>query len=144
MGNFNSDIGTIIGLETRTTNDDLTDLHTKLNRDHRATHASGNQLDRILISPSLIDRRGITFSRIRNRRDLNRRTSDHYPVVAEFSTRSRRDLADSSPREATHSDAEASAVGNQEKIRDLLEAIEKIELELSSLKSRVRQLSGDQ
>lgn len=96
-----SDIGIIRGFGTTTTDDDLYD--TQQNLTDRATHVSNRPLDRILLSPSLVNDGGITFIEVSTRRDLAIRgsedgsryvdysksvteqdLSDHYPVIAIF------------------------------------------------------------
>ncbi|MFT5116275.1 MAG: endonuclease/exonuclease/phosphatase family metal-dependent hydrolase [Parasphingorhabdus sp.] len=108
MGDFNTkqkldqtsqsgDMGTIRGLHTATSKDDLLDSHKKLSQ--RQTHVSGRELDRILLSPDLWkrlkkvevrrklaikgstdDSRQVDYSLPVNKQDL----SDHFPLVAEF------------------------------------------------------------
>lgn len=97
-----SDIGIIRGFGTPDTADDLYD--TQQNLVARATHVSNKPLDRILLSPSLVDDGELTFTEIETRPDLAIRgskdgsrdvdyskpieeqdLSDHYPVVTKFS-----------------------------------------------------------
>jgi endonuclease/exonuclease/phosphatase family metal-dependent hydrolase len=98
----NSDIGRIRGLTTSTPTDDLTDLHEFLTPQKRKTWADQRELDRILVSKSLMADGGpIKFSSIDTRRDLvvrgsevdhanwakpqaERDLSDHFPLVATF------------------------------------------------------------
>ncbi len=103
-----SDLGILSGWNTSETNDDLTDLNTKLPAELRNTHLSGREFDRILVSaPLTIDdpsRKDLVFNRIISRKDLvvvgeqdknhmdvyyqipqaERDISDHYPLMAEF------------------------------------------------------------
>ena len=100
--NPSSDIGIIRGFDTPETDDDLYD--TQQNLVDRATHVSNRPLDRILLSPTLVDGTGLTFTEIETRPDLAIRgsedgsrdvdyskpieeqdLSDHYPLVAKFS-----------------------------------------------------------
>lgn len=101
-----SDIGTMIGLNTPEKDDDLFDTLTVLKDPKRHTHLNGQQYDRILISKSLVDddpqRKDLSFKSVAIRRDLvirgkeqdkdhmdifwsippeERDTSDHYPLV---------------------------------------------------------------
>lgn len=97
-----TDIGIIRGFDTSETDDDLYD--TQQNLVDRATHVSNRPLDRILLSPTLVDGTGLTFTEIETRPDLAIRgsedgsrdvdysrsveeqdLSDHYPLVAKFS-----------------------------------------------------------
>jgi len=108
-----ADIGILRGFETKSTDDDLFDLHAHLIPTERDTHLlPGKQFDRILVSRPLTEddpkRRDFVFSGIRRRRDLcvlgknpdkdhwniyyeipqeERDLSDHYPLVAEFEYR---------------------------------------------------------
>ena len=106
-----SELGIVCGSETKTTDDDLFDLHLKLPPEERGTHLlPGREFDRILVSQSLLDddpnRPDLVFSSIKVRRDLSiqgeqdsetehweefwqrepneRDLSDHYPVLATF------------------------------------------------------------
>ena len=93
-----SDIGIIRGFGTPSRADDLFDAHERLN--NRRTHASGRELDRILLAPSLVDDAGWTLDSITTRRDLSIRgdsdrlnrvdydlpdheqdLSDHFPLI---------------------------------------------------------------
>jgi endonuclease/exonuclease/phosphatase family metal-dependent hydrolase len=94
-------IGILRGLHTNTHADDLADLHEDLPPGKIATHVSGKALDRILLSPKLLDETGLVFKEIAIRRDLSirgsvddkpmfsvpqaeRDLSDHFPLVATF------------------------------------------------------------
>ena len=105
-------IGILTGQETSDSSDDLIDLHTRLNPDHRTTHMlPGRQFDRILVSPSLVpqgkagrgkfafqsirvlpqlvikqgkDKNQDHWDRYYELDDSKRDISDHYPVVATF------------------------------------------------------------
>ncbi len=51
-----SDVAALCGYETRTTDDDLVDLHSRLPANQRRTHLlPGKQFDRILVSRSLVE-----------------------------------------------------------------------------------------
>lgn len=103
------DLGTLRGLHTPETKDDLTDLFEFYKGEHKETHLVHKQFDHILVTPSLVRGRqeggGLLFKSIDIRRDLvirgkeqdkdhrdvywqipevERDISDHYPVVAEF------------------------------------------------------------
>jgi endonuclease/exonuclease/phosphatase family metal-dependent hydrolase len=103
------DLGTLRGLNTPATNDDLTDLFEFYNGESKETHLIHKQFDHILVTPSLVKGRlgggGLLFKSIDIRKDLvirgkeqdkdhmdvfwqipedERDVSDHYPVVAEF------------------------------------------------------------
>lgn len=103
------DLGTLRGLHTPETGDDLTDLFEFFQGQPKETHLVHKQFDHILVSPSLVKGRlgggGLLFKSIAIRRDLvirgkeqdqdhrdvfwqipeeERDISDHYPVVAEF------------------------------------------------------------
>lgn len=96
-------MGIMRGLDTTTTTDDLTDVHAELNPADRASHVTGRQFDRILLSPKLLDSDGLVFQSItigrhfsirgsgpdgnvgmftvpQNQRDL----TDHFPVITKF------------------------------------------------------------
>ena len=92
-----SDVGVIRGFKTASANDDLYDAHQKLGK--RATHVSGRQLDRILLSRPLwkrLDRvwvspklavkgnedrgRKVLYSEPVSTQDL----SDHYPLMIQL------------------------------------------------------------
>ena len=94
-------IGILRGLHTNTHKDDLADLHEDLPSDGQATHVAGKALDRILLSPQLLDDAGLVFKNITIRRDVairgtvdnvpmfsvpqaQRDLSDHFPLVATF------------------------------------------------------------
>lgn len=103
-----SDLAILMGLDTKSQDDDLIDAHLKLQPDYRDTHLGGRQFDRILISRSLIDdqkkKQDLSFVQIGNfkkavivgERDYNhfdnyykipqaeRDVSDHYPIMVEF------------------------------------------------------------
>ena len=103
-----SDLAILMGLDTKSQDDDLIDSHLKLQADYRDTHLGGRQFDRILISRSLIDdkrkKQDLSFVQIGNfkeavvvgERDHNhfdnyykipqaeRDVSDHYPIMVEF------------------------------------------------------------
>lgn len=95
------DMGIIRGLSTSDQDDDLFDAHQLLGQ--RATHVSGRELDRVLVSPSLQDNDGLELMSIETRRDLaiigtedrgrgvdysksisEQDLSDHFPLVATF------------------------------------------------------------
>lgn len=97
-----SEMGIIRGLKTSDTTDDLFDVHQLL--DERATHVSGREFDRILVSPPLRDNQGLKLVSAQTRRDLTIRgsadntravdyarsigeqdLSDHFPIIAVFS-----------------------------------------------------------
>lgn len=97
-----SDIGIIRGFQTEDTDDDLFDAHQKLG--NRKTHVSGKELDRVLLSPSLVDLQGLDFQSVENRQDLaihgnadqgggvdydlpeeEQDLSDHFPLVVTLS-----------------------------------------------------------
>jgi endonuclease/exonuclease/phosphatase family metal-dependent hydrolase len=104
-----SDIGILMGNTSDGAPGVLVDLHSRLPENQRATHLSGGQYDRILVSNALIvdepEKVDLVYSRISNYRDLvvagepdgeihfddyysiprnERDLSDHYPVMAEF------------------------------------------------------------
>jgi endonuclease/exonuclease/phosphatase family metal-dependent hydrolase len=104
------DLGTLRGLHTTTTEDDLMDLFEYYKGEPKETHLVHKQFDHILVTPTLIQEKPrhkrVTFQSIAIRRDLvirgqqqdenhmdifwtipadERDISDHYPVVAEFS-----------------------------------------------------------
>ena len=99
-----TEIGHIRGLHTQNSSDDLIDGHAYLPRNQRKTHVSGRQLDRILMSPALLDDESYRLIAMDVRRDLairgnradrgsywsvpqeERDISDHFPIVAKFST----------------------------------------------------------
>jgi endonuclease/exonuclease/phosphatase family metal-dependent hydrolase len=103
------DLGTLRGLATPATNDDLVDLFQHYQGQPKETHLVHKQFDHILVSPSLVHppprAAAFEFKSIEIRRDLvirgagqdkdhldvywkipqaERDLSDHYPVVAEF------------------------------------------------------------
>jgi endonuclease/exonuclease/phosphatase family metal-dependent hydrolase len=103
------DIGTLRGLATAPTDDDLADLFAHYRGQSKETHLIHKQFDHILVAPSLLadapGRRDLVFRSIAIRKDLvvrgreqdqehqdqfwkisssERDVSDHYPVVAEF------------------------------------------------------------
>ena len=107
--NKKSDMGAILGWETKAKDDDLFDLNENIAPDFRQTHLGGREFDRICVSRSMMEndrgkKKDLVFSKIqtgravvvqgqpdtghfdnyyeigRNERDI----SDHYPVVAEF------------------------------------------------------------
>jgi endonuclease/exonuclease/phosphatase family metal-dependent hydrolase len=103
------DLGTLRGLNTPATDDDLTDLFEFYKGESKETHLIHKQFDHILVTPSLVKGRqgggGLVFQKIDIRKDLvirgkeqdkdhmdiywqipddERDVSDHYPVVAEF------------------------------------------------------------
>ncbi len=104
-----TDLGVLLGIATPEPSDDLFDLHARLPAALRATHLSGGQFDRILISPTMShdapDRQDFVFGSVRVAKDVvirgqgqdtdhfnsfyqipqdERDVSDHYPLVAEF------------------------------------------------------------
>ncbi|GAB5407258.1 MAG: hypothetical protein Aurels2KO_54890 [Aureliella sp.] len=79
-----TDMGTILGLDTSSTADDLVDLHRTLSANDRITHAGGLELDRILITGSLVDGNRTDFASLENKRAAAGNLSDHYPLVAKF------------------------------------------------------------
>ncbi len=109
-----SDLGILCGRETKTTKDDLYDLHHRLPGQQRQTHLlPDRQFDRIMVSQSLLDddpgRADLVFESIQvlpelavqGKRDVpeehwdrfwelspdERDLSDHYPVQATFTVR---------------------------------------------------------
>lgn len=105
----NGDLGTVRGLHTPATDDDLADLFEFYKGESKETHLIHKQFDHILVTPSLVKGRlgggGLLFKSIDIRKDLvirgkeqdkdhmdifwqipedERDVSDHYPVVAEF------------------------------------------------------------
>ena len=104
----NSDLAILSGWKTQTKSDDLFDLHPFVPKASRATHLSGKQFDRILVSQPLLQDQGnakdLVFSRISTFKDQvvvgeqdrdhfnqfykisrqERDISDHYPVMAIF------------------------------------------------------------
>ncbi|MDX1946587.1 MAG: hypothetical protein SFU86_14390 [Pirellulaceae bacterium] len=105
------DIGTLRGLHTPATDDDLIDLYQFYKGESKETHLVHKQFDHILVTPSLVkgdgSGKGLVFESIAIRKDLvlrgeqdqdhmniywtipqtERDISDHYPVVAEFAVR---------------------------------------------------------
>jgi endonuclease/exonuclease/phosphatase family metal-dependent hydrolase len=104
-----TDIGTIRGLHSETTQDDLFDCHELIPSEARATHIIHKQFDRVLVSPALRldqpDKPNYVLTGAAVRKDLNTRgqeqdkdhwniyykipaeerdISDHFPLVAEF------------------------------------------------------------
>lgn len=102
----NGDIGTMRGLNTPATDDDLFDTLVELKDPNRHTHLNGQQYDRILLSKGLVEddptRKDLSFKSVAIRRDLvirgkmqdkdhmdifwtipepERDISDHYPLV---------------------------------------------------------------
>lgn len=101
-----SGVGIIRGFSTSTKADDLEDLHRTLG--NRATHISGRELDRILMTPALFtdkkDAKDLSFVKIERRADVcirgepdkfhrdsywklstkERDVSDHFPLMATF------------------------------------------------------------
>ena len=103
------DLGTLRGLNTAATDDDLADLFAHYSGASKETHLIHKQFDHILVTPSLATdapgRNDLAFKSITIRKDLvirgkeqdkdhmdvfwkipaeERDVSDHYPVVAEF------------------------------------------------------------
>ena len=95
-----TDLGIIRGLDTATSKDDLSDVFSKIPPNKRKTHVGGSALDRVLLSPSLMDNAGLHFKFVTIRGDLavrgspdqgggvdydkpppERDLSDHFPVV---------------------------------------------------------------
>jgi endonuclease/exonuclease/phosphatase family metal-dependent hydrolase len=106
------DLGTLRGLHTSDTADDLHDLFAWYKDQPKETHLVHKQFDHILVTPNLIGDKqrhaGVEFKSVAIRRDLvirgqrqdedhrdvywtipeaERDISDHYPVVAEFAVR---------------------------------------------------------
>lgn len=97
-------MGVLRGFETTSVTDDMFDLNEHLDVADRRTHASNKELDRIVVSPNLLDDRGLVFKKIENFRHLVVRgsgvdgsggtfytrpvaeadLSDHYPLIATF------------------------------------------------------------
>src|SRR5262245_19357686 len=84
----NDGMGVLRGMETPTPADDLFDLHEDLDVEDRRTHASGKELDRIVVSPNLLDNTGLVFQSIANHRTTlgtnATQLSDHFPLIAKF------------------------------------------------------------
>ena len=118
-------MGIIRGFGTSATDDDLFDAHQWLGE--RATHVSGRELDRILVSPALLDEAGLKLSAIDVHPDLSIRgdedegrqvnyllpadeqdLSDHYPLIATFEISS--DESASDDEDARRDDQDASAI----------------------------------
>jgi endonuclease/exonuclease/phosphatase family metal-dependent hydrolase len=102
------DLGTLRGLDTAATDDDLADLFAHYKGESKETHLIHKQFDRILVTPSLTadapDKCDLVFKSLVIRKDLvvrneqdqehrdiywkipahERDISDHYPIVAEF------------------------------------------------------------
>ncbi len=103
------DIGTLRGLNTPDTADDLIDLHAFLAVENRPTHIVQKSFDRILVSPTLIsdepNRTDLVFKQVTVPKELvirgkeidkdhmniywqipaeERDVSDHWPILAEF------------------------------------------------------------
>jgi endonuclease/exonuclease/phosphatase family metal-dependent hydrolase len=103
------DLGTLRGLDTPASDDDLADLFAHYRGASKETHLVHKQFDHILVTPSLTadapGKRDLVFKSITIRKDLvvrgkqqdadhmdifwkipadERDVSDHYPVVAEF------------------------------------------------------------
>jgi endonuclease/exonuclease/phosphatase family metal-dependent hydrolase len=102
------DLGMLRGLDTATTDDDLTDLFAHYQGKSKETHLIHKQFDHLLVTPSLMadtpGKSDLVFKSIAIRKDLvvrkeqdqehrdiywkipadQRDISDHYPVVAEF------------------------------------------------------------
>ena len=132
-----SDIGIIRGFQTDTESDDLFDTHRALG--DRATHVSNRELDRILISPALLDETGLQFVSVDTRRDLAIRGSqDRGDGVAYQKPTREQDLSDHYPLVATFalpgSEAPKPPVLDQEGLKaELLAELERIEAELTRL-----------
>ncbi|VTT99098.1 Endonuclease/exonuclease/phosphatase OS=Pirellula staleyi (strain ATCC 27377 / DSM 6068 / ICPB 4128) GN=Psta_1922 PE=4 SV=1: Exo_endo_phos [Gemmataceae bacterium] len=98
-------MGVLRGMETTTLVDDLFDLNDDLAVADRRTHITGKELDRIVVSPNLLDDVGLAYQSTANFRHLVVRgqsadddanktfydyaldeadLSDHYPLVAKF------------------------------------------------------------
>ncbi|MEQ8789677.1 MAG: endonuclease/exonuclease/phosphatase family protein [Pirellulaceae bacterium] len=81
-------MGVLVGMETNATDDDLIDLNLRLPATFRRTHSTGRELDRIVVSPNLLDDRGLVLERVFNHRnDTPRGLSDHFPLTARFQMR---------------------------------------------------------
>lgn len=97
-------MGVLRGMESAPLTDDLVDLNGDLVPADRRTHVSGRELDRIVVSPNLLDDAGLVYKSVTNYRHLvvkgtpdddasktiwqypkdERDLSDHYPLVAKF------------------------------------------------------------
>lgn len=96
-------MGVLRGFETNAVTDDMFDLNDRLDVADRRTHVSNKELDRIAVSPNLLDDHGLVFKKIENFRHLVVRgtgadqggtfytrplaeadLSDHYPLLATF------------------------------------------------------------
>ena len=136
-----SEMGITRGLQTPSTSDDLFDVHQTLDASARRTHVGGKELDRILISPALRDATGLRFVRAETHRELairgqpdntrdvaydlpshQRDVSDHFPLVAVFSTEGGGD---------TEPD------GDQARLDAILRALEAAEEQINILKTEL-------
>lgn len=135
-----SEMGIIRGFGTPETTDDLFDTHLRL--DSGDTHVSGRQLDRILLSPSLMQSGGVEFTAVEVKKDLailgsqdsgggvayhlpssEQDRSDHFPLIATFTVN-----GGQPPPEPEVTKAQ------------LLEAIQGLEEEIERLSGKVEEL----
>lgn len=150
----NSEMGIIRGFQTDTQKDDLFDVHQWLGQ--RETHVSGAELDRILVSPRLLDEDGFQVIEATVRRDLailgredrsdgvdydqpadEQDISDHFPVL--ITLRDPSAAADSDPSQPTIPEDEAAT--QPESLRqELLTALAKVEAEIAQLNARLEEI----
>jgi endonuclease/exonuclease/phosphatase family metal-dependent hydrolase len=80
----NTEMGIAMGMDSRTPDDDLEDMHGDLPRRYRNTHPLGH-LDRILLSANLLDDQGLVLDRMFTHAAIGkRRLSDHTPLSCTF------------------------------------------------------------
>lgn len=154
-----SEMGIIRGFETPSQADDLFDAHVQLG--DRSTHVGGSELDRILLSPSLVgyltevethpelaimgsedSGAGVDYSLPRDEQDL----SDHFPLVVTLDLGTTAPTAAPTPASTpvgaptdTSSNPPSSNPTGDE-VQALLDELERVEAEIQRLTEEVEQI----
>ncbi|MEM7282229.1 MAG: endonuclease/exonuclease/phosphatase family protein [Pseudomonadota bacterium] len=146
-----SEMGIIRGFQTDDESDDFFDAHQILN--DRSTHVSGSELDRILLSPGLLDETGYQLTEANVRGDLAIRgsedrsdgvdydqpaaeqdISDHYPVIVTLTIPGFETATD---------DADTAVSTDEDSLRqELLDALAQVESELQKLNEELETIRG--
>ena len=139
-----SEMGIIRGFQTATTEDDLFDVHERLGGADRETHVGGKELDRILLSPSVVSGGRWELAVVSTQRNLAiRGTPDQGSGVSYTLPVAERDLSDHFPLMVTLTSPGEPDTEPQAPTREqLLRAVGALEVQFQSLAEQLAALKA--